>query len=336
MKNADLAKRVCDLIRKCDHERSFLPVELSSLQTILKDELNNPWLFRLLSKVVEECAVLPPGIDAMDVFPEPQTSTLDEIQEEKADLSRRTAILQHHMSRLRKNQLKTDNTQQVQVYTSQINRNRLMSCEESVNKLLSASVNFAKDLNVDLCSFIEKATRYLADFKVESHLSDIDEMCHKIAVLSLLKNCTVEEIASRENARTVCILNQMDIHLRKVELVLCSFLLTLQESHASRTAELKHMANECDGHRVLSFGITSTATATASQAVAGTTVTATTMDEKRRKVTEAVKAKRLLDPVTKRPQIANVDELDRELSWWRSFWTTRQMHSKVNSRAEQE
>lgn len=301
LKNADLSKKICDIIRKCDYERTFLPVELSSLQTILKDELNNQWIYKVLYGVYEECAILPQQCRLNCDQLLTDTVSLKELQEEKEILTKRTAILQHHTSRHRKkvNEIK-DKENNLQV---QIHRNRLISCEENVHKLLSASANFTKGLNVDIYSFIEKATQYLAQFECKSFFGIVDDKCHTVATLSFI-NGSIEKVGNKEKARLVCILNQLDISLHKLELVLCSFLLNSQKALATWTGELRHMADECNGHKSILYETTD-------------------YNKQRRKVAEAVKAKRLLDQVRRRPQIGKEDEWDRELSWWRCFLDTR-------------
>ena len=309
MKNAELAKKMADMIRNCPFERhSFGPVEISSLQIRLREELqNHKWLFKLLTSVTEDCHVLKADMCEVDTVLDP-TQDLKKIEEEKSLLSKRTKILQHNMTQ----QGRHDRGQVKQL----INQNPLLSCEESMHRLLRTSENFAKGLDVDICSFIQRARDHLAKFGTKLYFGDLDERCHKIATLSLLNKSSVHKVANRERLLLICVLNQMDICLHNVELLLCGFLLTLQHSHASWKSELKHMADECDGHISLK--------------------SEETVKEKRRKVAELVKAKRLLASVTRRSQIASVDKWDQELNWWRCFLDTHQMHSNANSRAKQE
>ena len=302
-KNIDLAKRVCDLIRKSDHDRTFLPVELSTLSIYLKEELNNAWLFRLFNAIVDDCSILPVQVDCTSTlsltngtFTEGDLSSLEKIRQHNREIARSMAVLKYHTSRTKDDLAQEKKHCDEKTLNALLVPERVRSCEVSINKLL-ASFKSLKKLSVDVSSLSEKVIQDLSKVNFLQML-DQSDFTGRVATLSIINKCSMEEAAKKETSRLLCILNGLDDSIGKLESTLCTFLV---KNRATWMDELKDMADEI---------------AASNEALS---IDSSSVKKCKLRVAEAEKAMQLLDPVTKRPQIARPDVWDAELSWWRSF-----------------
>lgn len=302
-KNADLARRVCDLIRKADHERTLVPVELSSISVHLKEELNNVWLSRLLNAVVEDCSILPSQVDGASsqslfdgTFSEKELSSFEKIREHNRQIARSMAVLKYHTSRTKDDLVHENKCCDEKTLNALLVAERVRECEVSINKLL-ASFNSFKEHQVDVSSLTEKVIQGLSkvNFLLMLHQSDLTG---RVATLSIINKCSVEEAEKKETSRLSCISNGLDDTIAKLESNLCTFLL---KNRATWLDIIKDMADEIThGHEC-------------------SPIESSSVKKGKLRVAEVEKALQLLDPVTKRPQIARSDVWDAELSWWRCF-----------------